>query len=253
MVTELQPDSQSEQPASAGRSQGVYGVLFQEIQKEWNKAEESIKRSEQVALEVAIPAISELRYAGRRIVDALTLMNSASPQNDRILALLEDARFCCHRAQHDAIDAAMAKIAIDLDDLTSHLGFDAVIHSYPNFREFYAEFAHTRDKIAASRGKREDRNVIYDNVSSTDLPSIIKSYDQILIMRPVAKGYKFKAVLGSISGLIIMFSAFGAMVFAGMSVDWPKWYPVKSVAAQTSKAEGNKQSNNQHIGPPLTK
>ena len=88
-----------------------HASLFADIQREWNAAEESIKRSEQIALDVSIPAISELRYAGRRLVDAMDIaQNGGNAQ--KVTAVLEDARFCCHRARHDAVDAALSKIAI---------------------------------------------------------------------------------------------------------------------------------------------
>lgn len=105
MATEQHKDSQSG-PSGQASDQFPYSDILRDIAKEWNKAESAIKRSEQIAGDVSIPAISELRYAGRRMIDALDAAHHGG-NDDKIRALFEDARFCCHRAQHDAIDAAM--------------------------------------------------------------------------------------------------------------------------------------------------
>lgn len=198
-----------------------YAELLRDIRGEWNKAEAAIKRSEQVALEVAFPSIIELRYAGRRIVDALDAAHRGAGE-DKVRAFLEDARFCCHRSQHDAIDAAMSKIGIDLDDLTSRLGFDAVIAAYPEFRDFYADFTVAREKIVASRENREDRIGIYDAIMAVDLPNMIARYERIMAVRPIAKHAALRRRLGGINGAVVLVVAILAMTFAGLAVDWPK-------------------------------
>jgi hypothetical protein len=221
MVTEQQRGLPSELSAQASNSAFPYAELLRDIQGEWNKAEAAIKRSEQVALEVAFPAISELRYAGRRIVDALDAAHCGAG-DEKVRALLEDARFCCHRSQHDAIDAAMAKIGIDIDDLTSRLGFDAVIEAYPEFREFYADFTVGRNKIANSRENRKDRVAIYDAIVAVDLPRLIACYEKMMAVRPIAKQAALKRRLGGANGVALLVIALIGLIFAGLAVDWPK-------------------------------
>ncbi len=200
-----------------------YADILRDIQKEWNKAEAAIKQSEQVALAVSIPAITELRYAGRRLVDALDLAHN-NGDDGKIRALLEDARFCCHRAQHDAIDAAIAKIGIDLDDLTSKLGFEAVIQSYPEFRGLYADFGCSRTKIVNSRERRDDRNGIYDAITSVDLPDLVGRYDKLMAVRPIAKSAARKLKLGGAIGWALLFIALVGCIFAGLAVPWEKYF-----------------------------
>lgn len=222
MVTGQRRGSQSGLKAPVS-SPFPYADILRDIQKEWNKAEAAIKQSEQVALAVSIPAITELRYAGRRLVDALDLAHN-NGDDEKIRALLEDARFCCHRAQHDAIDAAIAKIGIDLDDLTSKLGFEAVIQSYPEFRDLYADFGCSRAKIVNSRGKRDDRNGIYDAITSVDLPSLVGRYDKLMAVRPIAKSAAWKLKLGGITGWALLVIALVGCVFAGLGVPWEKYF-----------------------------
>ncbi len=237
MATKRPRGSRNEPNAQASNSAFPYADLLRDIQSEWNKAEAAIKRSEQVALEVAFPAISELRYAGRRIIDALDAAHRGESE-DKVRALVEDARFCCHRSQHDAIDAAMAKIAIDMDDLTTRLGFDAVIEAYPQFREFYGTFVISRQRIASSREKREDRRAIYDAIVAVDLPKIIECYETMMAVRPIAKSAALKRKLGSANGIVLLFIAFVGLIFAGLAVDWPKvagWFQPMPTVTHTDE------------------
>lgn len=208
------PDAQSGQASELF----PFGEILRDIAKQWNKAENAIKRAEQICGEVAHPAVTELRYAGRRMVDGLDAAHHGGDQ-DKILALLEDARFCCYRAQHDAIDAAMSKIAIDLDNMIERLGFDAVIHAYPEFREFYPEFSVARDKIAISRHDRSSRNDVYEALTATDLPNLSERYEKLMAARPIAKKNALKIRLGGVWAGIIGLAAIATAVFAGLT-----WY-----------------------------
>lgn len=225
MGTELPPASHSELNALSVRIPASHRELFVQIQEAWNKAEEAVKRSEQIAIDVTIPSVTELRYAGRRIVDALNLASAEGDHDQKIRALLEDARFCCHRAQHDAIDVALAKIGIDLDNLTSKLGFEAVIRAYPPFQEFYATFAVAQEQVANSRHKREERNAIYDTIGAVDLPELIKRYKEIMVVRPIAKKFARQMFLGSINGILLTALAIAGVVLAAMAVNWSEWLP----------------------------
>lgn len=207
--------------------------ILNSIQDEWNKAEEAIKTVENIAKDVAIPSIKELRYAGRRLIDALAIAHSKENET-KVQALLEDARFCCHRAQHDAIDVVIAKINIDIDNLTSTLGFDAVIDAYPGFREFYSEFNSIHEDIVASRKNRVDRNAIYGAISDVNLPEIAKKYKLLMAARPIAKSNAIKRKLGSINGCLLTFAAIMTMVFVGLAVDWDKYLPNNNDQNQTT-------------------
>jgi hypothetical protein len=166
--------------------------ILADIQREWDLAEEGIKRCEQVSRGAIIPAIKELRYAGRRIVDALNKAHKGGTEQE-VRALLEDARFNCHRARHDAMDAALDIMALDFDNLTKRLGYDAVIQAYPEFQSLYRDFANARKQIAISRGDRENRNVIYETISNIDFPDIADRYADLVTCKPIALAASAKA------------------------------------------------------------
>jgi uncharacterized protein YdcH (DUF465 family) len=131
-------------------------ALLASILAEWNRAETDIKIAEQVANKVVNPSIKELRYAGRRIVDALLkVREGGSPEE--VKQLLTDALFDCHRARHDAIDAGTSKVALDLEVMTDKIGYDILLRTYPNFPALFRNLNNIRKKIAESRGNRDSR------------------------------------------------------------------------------------------------
>ena len=154
-----------------------YQGRLESIRKEWDKAELDIKQAEQVCDEVVMPSIMELRYAGRRIAEILYLINTGDPDN-KIDGLLHDATFDCHRARHDAIDAATAKIAADLAIALKAIGPEAVLKACPSFPQIRKEVLDLRKKIKASRHHRENREAIYSVLEDSDFIELCDSFGQ---------------------------------------------------------------------------
>ena len=159
-----------------------FDAFLEMIALEWNKAEKAIKIAENVSGEVAIPAIFELRYAGRRLIDALAA-RASNP--DEALSLLRDAKFDCHRARHDAIDAATSKMAGDLNAAVEHLTPGILIQNFADFTAFYGDLFTVRDKIALSREDRENRDSIYDTIQSVDLDMLTGLYTRFKKCEPL--------------------------------------------------------------------
>lgn len=191
--------------------------LLDSINNEWNRAEGDIKQAEQVCTKVIEPAINELRYAGRRLIDAIS---SASKGGDRrhIESLLTDARFDCHRARHDAVDAASSKITLDLDILQTKLGIDVVLQAFPDFPALVREVDALREKIVASRKIRENRENIYTGIEAVDFPALVSRYNLLRSSEPImlrlAKGRRRERV-GAL--------AFGIVGIAGTIITIISW------------------------------
>lgn len=157
--------------------------LLASIRTEWNKAEKSIKIAEQIAPPICNPAIYELRYAGRRMVEALALDPTEIEKTKRLLA---DALFNCHRARHDAIDASTLKIAGDLNAAMDNLGRQHVLPSFPKAPELLTALAKVRKLIAHSRENREDRDSIYASIETEDLQGrLFDLYDEFRASEPL--------------------------------------------------------------------
>lgn len=145
-------------------------TLLQSILQEWNKAEKAIKIAEQIDGEIVNPAIYELRYAGRRLVEGLTCRKQ---DEAKALGLLSDAEFDCHRARHDAIDAATSKMVGDLTVAADKLGAGIILSHFADFPKLYRRLLEVREKVSISRDKRDDRDAIYETISSVDLDEIV--------------------------------------------------------------------------------
>jgi uncharacterized protein YdcH (DUF465 family) len=167
-----------------------YLSAMAKIAEEWNKAEKAIKLAEQVNGEIINPAIYELRYSGRRIIEAFEMREKAP---DDAIKRLHDAHFDCCRARHDAIDAATSKIAADLDIATDKIGADIVIASFPDMPSLIADLGEVRDKIAVSREKRDDRDAIYASIQNDDLVSLVKLFQKFKASEPLMKAAAVKA------------------------------------------------------------
>lgn len=156
--------------------------LVVSVSTEWNKAEKAIKHAENVDGGVVNPAIFELRYAGRRLVEALA---KRLDDEATAIALLRDAKFDCHRARHDAIDAATSKMAGDLNVAVEYLSAQIVMSNFPDFTTFYGDLLQVRQKIAESRENREQRDMIYETIESVDLDRLTQLYGRFRACEPL--------------------------------------------------------------------
>ena len=87
---------------------------------------------------------------------------------------LQDAEFNCYCARHDAIDAATAKITIDLE-AASRLGHGAILAGYSKFPDMWQMLESIRGKITQSRRYREKRDEIYAEIND-EFISLIEMY-----------------------------------------------------------------------------
>jgi hypothetical protein len=167
--------------------------LLAKIKTEWNRAEADIKTAEHVVANIVIPSVKELRYAGRRLVEALHLIITSPEDVRTITSLLDDACFDCCRARHDAVDAATGKIALDIDTMVSKLGYDSILPACPSFPRLFRELQAVRAKIAESRGKREDRESIYSVLEAIDFPSLVASFNELRASEDMMKALAKKS------------------------------------------------------------
>lgn len=185
---------------------------FASVRDEWNKAEKSIKLAEQVNGDIVNPAIYELRYAGRRIIEAL-----ATQDQHQIDKLLADAHFDCCRARHDAIDAATSKIAADLNISIKTLGAEIVLTHFTEFPKLYRDLSEVRDLISVSRENRNNRDAIYASIENDNLSSIVSLYRAYQSSEPLliqsARKQRRKSLLNNIFGFVGIISLIATVLF----------------------------------------
>lgn len=189
--------------------------LLNSVLTEWNRAEKDIKIAEQVANKVVNPSIKELRYAGRRIVEAILKEQNAAPADD-VIELLNDALFDCYRARHDAIDAGTSKIAIDLEIMTSRLGYEVILPVHPTFPKLFQDLQKVRERITESRENRDNREAIYSVLEASDFPALVKSFSELKgnehIMVAMAKRRRRSELIGVIGGAAAVIAIIVAVV-----------------------------------------
>lgn len=197
-------------PANAGLSQ--YSDILGSICHEWDMAEKDIKIAEQIGDQVVFPSIKELRYAGRRIVDALQAL-SKSEDAAKVTALLEDARFDCYRARHDAVDATVSIVSAELNVAAKKLKYGPVLTAFPRYSELLGHIRRSQESLAKSRSDRNNRDAIYGAVEQTEFEQIVTLFrdfkESVPVMKSLARRDRWTragaglAILLGIIGIVI--------------------------------------------------
>jgi hypothetical protein len=159
---------------------------LRELITQWNIAERRIKQAENArAQEVVASAIFELRYAGRKVVDAIHLVLSQNWQDDettaeQIHAYIDDAIEDCIKAKHDAIDAVMSFVVRWFLEQERLIGLRNVQNFYPKYLPLTAKITDIQEKIEQSRGDRTRlRESIYDEIEKDGYDEILELYKEM--------------------------------------------------------------------------
>lgn len=157
-----------------------YSALHK-LATEWNKAEGLMKLAERVRAEVVFPSVNELRYAGRRLIDAWSVIpniNDAAVKSD-FDGYFKDALFRCHCAQHDAIDATVLFVQAAIDEYEKEFGAALLLTHFPEVADLRLSLKEADDLIVSSRKDRGKRSDEYDKLAATHLPNITLIYSKI--------------------------------------------------------------------------
>lgn len=145
----------------------------------WDALEERIKRAEHVRAEVVYPAISELRYAGRRLIDALHLSWKDNPTDkdiERFDGYIAEVENNCLRAEHDVVDAVVLFIHRRINQIISEFGLPIVNEYFPLYTAMLSRIKEVDEFIVESREDREKRPDIYTDIYDKHLPQLMDLY-----------------------------------------------------------------------------
>lgn len=194
---------------------GEYHSDLVRIISEWNLAEQDIKEAEQIVGEAVVPSIKELRYAGRRLLQALETVARGGNAKDAG-SLVQDAWFCCHRARHDAIDAATAIIAQFLDNILNKIGYGPVVQAFPKFVEMRKLTREIQTRVASSRSNSESRDKIYSSIELNLFPALVALHRELKesedVMIQIARREKALYRWGVIGGVVGIISFVGFLI-----------------------------------------
>lgn len=198
--------------------QDAVSDLYKDVCEHWNAAEKAVKRAEQLVGSAVIPAIFELRYAGRRMIEAQCLLRENTQEsNDKALKRLQDASYNCQRAAHDAMDASVATISIHLRDLEKKLSPKKIVKAFPKYPDLLNALDAVQLRIQAARENREERNDIYANLGEEEfelLEVIYREFKKSPNVLKIARHSRWFALTGWILAVLILFlqTAFGIAI-----------------------------------------
>lgn len=146
------------------------------IYKKWCTLQGEIKRAEQISQLAVVPAINELRYAGRILVAALAEACSnidlvaesgddeltGKPLSDR-LAVAEQY---LTNADNDISDALIYFFQKRVDEINERFGAAAVAARYSKYQDISDKLEKARELIIESRANLQKRNEHYLEVKS---------------------------------------------------------------------------------------
>ena len=192
-------------------------AIYKRYLADWMSAEEIIKRAELISQEVNYPAVQELRYAARRIVDAEYAADNGKKDED-IRWHLSEACENCRKAKHDAIDASILFVHVELDELVSKTGLDVVAQAFPQYSDLIIEMEEVGDRIVASRKRREILDTEYDAIAEKHLHNVVDLYRKLKLAKPVVVAIEkrrtrdfWRAVI--LVGLVVSVVGGGTVVF----------------------------------------
>jgi hypothetical protein len=138
-----------------------------DLSREWSAAEQAIKIAEVITISGIAPAVMELRYAGRRMADAL---EAETPEIKE--RLLRDAAIHCQRARADAVDASI----VVMRDATNRLSLKNLSDAdRDTLIQLRTKLADAFDIVVSSRRSLEHRGEQYADLEAL-LPELFALY-----------------------------------------------------------------------------
>lgn len=215
---------------------------FTQLIIQWNIAERRIKKAEQVRGEqIVSSAIFELRYAGRKIVDALELCLSGQVQpgseiERKVLEYLGDATEDCVKAKHDAIDAMLSFVTVWFDRVEKSLTLNKVQQFFPNYLDVTGKIAGIQESIEESRGNRNTkRDKNYDDIEKDGYDEILALYKKMKTSRDRVQTAVGRERVERIALWTVTILSVLATIYIGASSAWG-WWPYQAPATSTPVA-----------------
>lgn len=202
---------------------------LEKIYKRWQSVQAYLKRAEQISQTAVIPAINELRYAGRILVAILAeelhdLDLDKSPQDTELFEKsLSDKLAIADQylinADHDISDAIIYFIQSRVDQINSKFGAASVIAKHPKYSEILDNLQEARHLVIESRGTLAKRELNYNRVK--DIVSwLIENYYDLnkseallsIQMEKYSRQIRFYKIVAILSSILTLGLA-GKMLF----------------------------------------
>ena len=203
-----------------------YAERLRALAAHWNNVELRIKQYEHLAGAANTAAINELRYSGRKIVDALAVSLSGGDP----IAEITIAENYMVNADHDVTDGVCFVVLGHLSKVINKHGKDAIAAHYPNFWEVYPLVLKTQKIVEGSRDDRMNRKEEYGKLAKDFLPKLTELHAAIIqipalyVPDATAELKTIQRRVNIITGITIAGSIFSTLAFF---LGWIAWaYPL---------------------------
>ena len=193
------------------RSRAMAGIA--RLLTHWRTVEMWIKRAELVSGNAVIPAINELRYASRQLINAMRIYNKdeLSPGERHVIEKrIIIAEQYLLNAEHDICDAIITfyrRIVNDLDQKFGKTRITIIFNEYPLL---ISRIKDCSDLITRARHEYEDRAAHYKNIRENYLEKILSAYGRLVDAEIAAREtleqqqYEIKKANATINSLTIL-------------------------------------------------
>lgn len=143
---------------------------FSELKDSWAIVEDLIKKAKKVHPGIGTAAINELRYGGRKVIDAFIAYQQQQQDNDNnindnnINEHLIEAKLDILKARHDVIDETVNFCNASFIWAREKIGGRDIQESSSASKKLLSKINDMQKLIQESRAKREDRKKIYKNI-----------------------------------------------------------------------------------------
>lgn len=165
MVQDNSNENANSVPQSSPNLDQDQQARISELLARWNGVQGRLKRAEQISQFAVVPAINELRYAGRMLVAALA---RTSPSEENGIPSLDDAIVTASQyitnAEHDISDALIYFYQKKADDLNHRYGAETIRRAYPQYADLLASLKAARKLVIQSRGDISKRRENYQKL-----------------------------------------------------------------------------------------
>ncbi|MEO1038922.1 MAG: hypothetical protein AAFX09_05205 [Pseudomonadota bacterium] len=154
----------------------------------WNVAEQTMKAAERCHGALIEASVNELRYAGRRIMDAMENYEAAVAAPDfedgevrGFLTILSEASQFCKRAHHDALDATILYFGTAIEEFEREFGPGLIATHIDEYVEFRSLMRETDELIVqARRNRSQSRDANYAEISERLLPELKRCHQALV-------------------------------------------------------------------------
>jgi hypothetical protein len=141
----------------------------------WNGVEKRIKQYENFSGDANASAINELRYAGRKITDALVRITTNQDPGTEITI----AENYMVNADHDVTDGVCFIVLRHVNRVIRQHGMDKINEHYPEFFDTYPLVGQAQKIVEGSREDRINRKADYARLANEFLPQLRAMHERL--------------------------------------------------------------------------